>query len=78
MSDPSEEHEIIHPGDTATVENVSDRPLNVTVAMAAGASITLEMKPKQTLEVSPGEARAEIILHDGDPSELLVVQPDQP
>jgi hypothetical protein len=72
---PSDKSENIIAGETASIENTKSKPLKLSVTCDNGCELKLELQPGQIISFTPGEANAELVLHDGDASALRIIKP---
>jgi hypothetical protein len=76
MDKPSDHFETISAGETASVENVTANALSVSLQGSHGSHIELELLPGQIIGVGAGNDEIRILLHEGDPADLLVIKPE--
>ncbi|MDY6984203.1 MAG: hypothetical protein SV422_14050 [Pseudomonadota bacterium] len=63
-------------GETASIENIHSRALSISLNGEDGGKLTLELAPGQVISFTAGQCNAELLLHDGDPSCLRVIKPE--
>lgn len=63
-------------GETASIENIHSRALSISLNCEDGSKLTLELAPGQVIGFTAGQCNAELLLHDGDPSCLRVIKPE--
>ncbi|MBS3803253.1 MAG: hypothetical protein KGY54_01810 [Oleiphilaceae bacterium] len=78
MEQSSQKVENILPGETASIENTDAEPLFISVTCDRGCCLEMELMPGQAVTFSSGDLDAQVMLHSGDPSNLLVIKPESP
>lgn len=76
MEQPSDYFEIIAPGETASVENVTNAALPLSFLAGNGSYLQFDLLPGQIIELGAGNEATRIVLREGDPSGLLVIKPE--
>ncbi|MWJ28551.1 hypothetical protein GPM19_10085 [Halomonas sp. ZH2S] len=70
--------EKIFSDETASIENTASIPLSISLVSDSGCQVEMELKPGQVINFSAGSMDANVILHNGDPANLLVIKPGPP
>ena len=68
--------EKIGSNETASIENTGLENLSVSFVCTNGCRMDLELAPRQVVEFTAGSSEAKIVLHQGDPSSLLIIKPE--
>lgn len=68
--------ELISAGDTASIENTHTEKLSISLISSNGCRVDIELVPGQVLELTAGSASARVVLHHGDPNNLLIIKPE--
>ncbi len=68
--------ETISAGDTASIENTHSEELSISLISSNGCRVDIELSPGQVLGFSAGSSDAKVVLHHGDPSNLLIIKPE--
>ena len=75
MKPATDTNESIAAGETASIENTRSAPLSISLVSENGCKVDLELAPAQVLNFTAGDANAQLVLHNGDPSCLRVIKP---
>lgn len=78
MTKPVNGTEQLAAGETATIENMLSTSMRISLVSGDDSQLDIEILPGQVIRFTAGKGRAKIVVHDGDPSGLLVVKPDLP
>lgn len=62
--------------ETASIENTGSEKLSVSFICSNGCRLDIELVPGQVVEFTAGSSEATVVLHHGDPSNLLIVKPE--
>jgi hypothetical protein len=62
--------------ETASIENTGADNLSVSLICNTGCRVVFELVPGQVVELAGGSSGAKIILHHGDPDNLLIIKPE--
>ncbi len=69
-------NEIIGAGEMASIENTHSEELSISLICGCGCQVDMELAPGQVLELSAGSSDAKIVLHHGDPDNLIIIKPE--
>lgn len=69
-------HEKIGAEETASIENTGSGNLSISLICNNGCRIDFDLVPGQVLEFTAGNSEAKVILHHGDPENLLIIKPE--
>lgn len=76
MNNDSDISETISAGDTASIENTHLEKLSISIICSKYCRMDIELAPGQVLGFTAGDSDAEVVLHQGDPANLLIIKPD--
>ena len=76
MKNLSENNQTIKSGQTASIENTHSEELSISLICINGCRVDIELAPGQVLEFSAGSSDAKVVLHHGDPANLLIIKPE--
>ncbi|NMT65055.1 hypothetical protein [Marinobacter orientalis] len=76
MKNPADIDETIRAGDTASIENTASEKLSVSLICSDACRVDIDLEPGQVLDFSAGSSDAKIVLHNGDPVNLLIIRPE--
>ncbi|MFC6673857.1 hypothetical protein [Marinobacterium aestuariivivens] len=76
MKNITDIHEIIGAGEMASIENTHSEELSISLICSDGCQLDFELAPGQILELSAGRLDAKVVLHHGDPANLLIIKPE--
>lgn len=76
MNNVSDISETISAGDTASIENTHSEKLSISIICSKYCRMDIELAPGQVLGFTAGDSDAEVVLHQGDPANLLIIKPD--
>lgn len=76
MEKPLDINQHISAAETASVENVGSEALSLSLICDNGCRIDLELAEGRALKLTAGDSGAKIVLHHGDPKNLLIVKPE--
>lgn len=62
--------------ETASIENAGSEKLSISFICSNGCRLDFELVPGQVVEFTAGSSEAKIVLHHGDPSNLLIIKPE--
>lgn len=62
--------------ETTSIENTGSEKLSVSFICGNACRLDLELVPGQVVEFTAGSSEARIVLHHGDPTNLLIVKPE--
>ena len=68
--------ETIGAGDTASIGNTHSEELSISIICNNDCRVDIKLAAGQIMGLSTGSSDAKIVLHDGDPANLLIVKPD--
>jgi hypothetical protein len=68
--------EKISAGETASIENTHSEKLSISLICINDCRVDIELAPGQVLGFSAGSSDAKIVLHHGDPANLLIIKPE--
>lgn len=71
-----EPYERISAGDTVSIENTQSCILSIGLISDNGFHLEMQLMPRQVVGFSTGNDDIKIILHDGEPNDLLVIRPE--
>lgn len=69
-------NETISAGETACIENTDSENLSISLICSNDCRVGIELVPGQVLEFSAGRSQAKVVLHHGDPANLLIIKPE--
>lgn len=69
-------NQTINAAETASVENAGSESLSLSLICDNGCRVDLELSAGQALEFTAGDANATIVLHHGDPKNVLIIKPE--
>mgnify|MGYP006944210726 CR=1 FL=1 len=69
-------NEIIVAGETASIENTHSEELSISLICSNGCQVDIELAPDQVLGFFAGNSNAKVVLHHGDPANLLIIKPE--
>ena len=78
MKNVTDIFETISAGNTASIENTHSERLSISIISSDDSRVDIELAPGQTLGLSAGDSDMKIVLHHGDPANLLIIKPDSP
>lgn len=76
MKELTDINETISAGETASIENTYTEKLSISLLCGNDCQVGIELVPGQILEFSAGSSDAKIVLHHGDPANLLIIKPE--
>lgn len=76
MNDNNDINQTISAGEMASIENTHSKELSISLLCGNGSRVDMELAPGQVLELSAGAENTQIILHSGDPANLLIIKPE--
>ncbi|NVK41365.1 MAG: hypothetical protein HWE39_08980 [Oceanospirillaceae bacterium] len=76
MNDNKDIHETIGAGEMASIENTYSKELSVSLLCGNGCRVDMELAPGQVVQLSAGAENTQVILHNGDPVNLLIIKPE--
>ena len=76
MKNLTDINETISAGETASIENTHTEKLSVSLVCINGCRVDIELAPGQVLGFSAGSSDATVVLHHGDPANLLIIKPE--
>lgn len=76
MAESSDINQSINAAETASVENAGSESLSLSLICNNGCRVDLELLAGQALEFTAGDSNATIVLHHGDPKNLLIIKPE--
>ncbi|MDO8272930.1 MAG: hypothetical protein Q7U82_13610 [Gammaproteobacteria bacterium] len=76
MKDFLDIDEKIGAGESANIENTGSEKLSISMICSNGCRVDMELAPGQMLEFSAGNSDARVVLHHGDPADLLIIKPE--
>jgi hypothetical protein len=69
-------NETISADETASIENTHSEKLSISLICTNGCRVDIDLAPGQVLGFSAGSSNAKVILHHGDPANLLIIKPE--
>ena len=76
VKNDTEFYETISAGETASIENTHSEALSISVICRDDCRVDIELAPGQAMGLSTGNSDAKVVLHHGDPANLLIVKPE--
>ena len=76
MKNLTDINETISAGETASIENIHSEKLSISLICISGCRVDIELAPGQVLGFSAGSSDAKVVLHHGDPANLLIIKPE--
>lgn len=76
MNNMPDTNEKIGSEETASIENTGSKYLSISLICSNGCRVDVELMPGQVLEFTAGSSEAMVILHHGDPANLLIIKPE--
>ena len=76
MNNLTDIDETISAGETASIENTHSEKLSISLISINGCRVDIELAPGQVLGFSAGSSDAKVVLHHGDPANLLIIKPE--
>ena len=76
MKNVTDFYETIGAGDTASIENTHSEALSISIICSNDCRVDIELAPGQVLGISSGSSDAKVVLHHGDPANLLIIKPE--
>lgn len=76
MNNNTEFEQIISAGDTASIENTHSEASAISLVCSSCCRVDMELAPGQVLEFTAGSSDAKVVLHHGDPANLLIIKPE--
>lgn len=76
MEESPDINQHISPAETASVSNGGSEPLSLSLICDNGCRVDPELSAGQALEFTAGDSKASIVLHHGDPKNLLIIKPE--
>lgn len=76
MKDNKDFEQIISAGDTASIENTHLDAIAISLVCSSCCQVDMELAPGQVLEFTAGSSDAKVVLHHGDPANLLIIKPE--
>lgn len=62
--------------ETASIENTGSQNLSLGLICSNGCRVDIDLVSGQVLEFTAGSSDATIVLHHGDPANLLIIKPE--
>lgn len=62
--------------ETASIENTGSQKLSLSLICSNGCRVDIDLVSGQALEFTAGSSDATIVLHHGDPANLLIIKPE--
>ena len=69
-------NQTIRATETASIENTGSQKLSLSLICSNGCKMDIELFSAQVLEFTAGTSDAKIVLHHGDPADLLIIKPE--
>jgi hypothetical protein len=69
-------NETISADETASIENTHSEKLSISLICTNGCRVDIDLAPGQVLGFSAGSSNAKVVLHHGDPANLLIIKPE--
>lgn len=69
-------NETISADETASIENTHSEKLSISLICINGCRVDIDLAPGQVLGFSAGSSNAKVVLHHGDPANLLIIKPE--
>ena len=63
-------------GETAIIENLHSSALSISLDGEDGCKVALDLAPRQVMTFTAGQANVQLTLHNGDPSCLRIIKPE--
>lgn len=76
MSKMTEVEEKFSAGETASIENTHSEKLSISLLCGKECRVDIELAPGQVVEFAAGSSEAKLVLHHGDPANLLIIKPE--
>jgi hypothetical protein len=76
MNNTTDMNQIISAGDTASIENTHSKELSISIVCSNDCRLDMTLAPGQIVGFSAGNSDAHVILHHGNPANLLIIKPD--
>ena len=76
MNKMTEIAETIGAGEVANIENTHSEKLSISLHGGKGCRVSIELAPGQVVEFCAGDSEAKVVLHHGDPANLLIIKPE--
>jgi hypothetical protein len=76
MNKMTEIAETIGPGEMASIENTHSEKLSISLHCGHDCRVDIELAPSQVMEFNAGDSEAKVVLHHGDPANLLIIKPE--
>ncbi len=76
MKNITDIYETINAGDVASIENTASDAISISLVCSNDCRVDIELAPGQVLELTAGDSDAKVILHHGDPANLLIIKPE--
>lgn len=76
MKNVTDVSETISAGDTASIENTHSKELSISIISGNDCRVDIKLAPGQILGFSAGNSDAKVVLHHGDPANLLIIKPE--
>lgn len=76
MKNLTDINEKIGAGETASIENTHSEELSISLICSNSCRVDIELAPGQVLGFSAGSSDAKVVLHHGDPANLLIIKPE--
>ncbi|MCG6938610.1 MAG: hypothetical protein LJE83_10650 [Gammaproteobacteria bacterium] len=76
MKNITDVNETINAGDTASIENIHSEELSISLICNDDCRVDIELAPGQVLQITAGSSDAKLVLHHGDPANLLIIKPE--
>lgn len=68
--------ERIGAGESASIENTHTAKLSISLFCGDACRVDIDLGPGQVLEFTAGNSDAKVVLHHGDPANLLIIKPE--
>ena len=76
MKNVTDVNETISAGDTASIEKIHSEELSISLICNDDCRVDIELAPGQVLQITAGSSDAKLVLHHGDPANLLIIKPE--
>ena len=76
MENVTDYFETISAGDSASIENTHSEELSISIICSNDCRIDFKLAAGQILGLSTGSSDAKVVLHHGDPANLLIIKPE--
>ncbi len=76
MNKMTEIEEAFSAGEVASIENTCSEILSISLHCGHDCRVDIELAPDQVVEFNAGSSEAKVVLHHGDPANLLIIKPE--